>query len=215
MTRTAGAEFGTALDRIERELFEADWARARERLGRDPTVSELERIPAQRRHDALVVMARRAMGTAERARLPRPLLSIHVDGPTVFGRLCELADGTPLTSYELLQHLPVAEIERIVHEAPDRVSVSEHTRLFRGAERRAVETRDRYCTFPGCHVPADDCDVDHVVPYSEGGPTRQENGRAVCERHHPGRRRHQPWFAREPDDPPEEDPSRPGGNDTS
>ncbi len=80
--------------------------------------------------------------------------------------------------------------------------VSEKVRLFRGGERRAVEIRDRYCTYPGCHVPAEDCEVDHVIRYADGGPTTQENGRLRCPAHHPGRRRDQPWF--DPPDPPDE-----------
>jgi hypothetical protein len=118
----------------------------------------------------------------------------------MFGRLCELADGTVITPGEALAVLQLGDIERAVHEAPDRVRVSERTRLFRGAERRAVEIRDRYCTYPGCHVPAESCDVDHVIPYADGGPTTQENGRLRCTRHHPGRRRYQPWFDPDPDD---------------
>jgi hypothetical protein len=199
MTRTAGAEVAEALRRIGEELFAADWHRARERLGRDPVASDLERTPAQRRHDALVVMARRAVAAPPGARLPRPLLTIHVGGDqAMFGRLCELSDGTVLTPGEVLPHLMVGDLERVVFEAPDRVRVSERSRLFRGAERRAVEIRDRYCTFDGCHVPAERCDVDHIVPYSKGGPTTQDNAWPRCPPHHPGRRRDQPWLRRRP-----------------
>ncbi len=190
MTRTAGAEFEAALRRITEELFEADWARARERLGRRPSGGDLGRTAAQRRHDALVVMARRAMTAAPGAKQPQPLVTVHLGGgDAMFGRLCELSDGTVITPGEALQLLRLADIERAVHEPPDRVRVSERTRLFRGAERRAVEVRDRYCTVPGCRVPAEHCDVDHVVPYEVGGPTTQENGRLRCPPHHPGRRR--------------------------
>lgn len=37
------------VEQIERELFEADWAEAKQRLGRDPLVTELARTPKQRR----------------------------------------------------------------------------------------------------------------------------------------------------------------------
>ena len=50
----------TSLDAIERELFEEDWAEARERVGDEVTVLDLKRTPAQRRADALVEMATRA-----------------------------------------------------------------------------------------------------------------------------------------------------------
>ena len=41
-------------------------------------------------------------------------------------------------------------------------------RFFRGALRRAIEVRDRRCTHPsGCDVPAERCDIDHIVPLAE------------------------------------------------
>jgi hypothetical protein len=206
MTRTGGAIVASALDRLEKELFHQDWTEAKTRLGRDPLDGELRRTTAQRRHDALVLMAERAMAAPPGARLPAPLLVVHLGGDdAMFGRLCELADGTVITPGEALRLLPFAEIERAIREAPDRVRVSEKVRLFRGAERRAVEIRDRYCTYPGCHVAAEDCEVDHVVPYADGGPTTQENGRLRCAHHHPGRRRSQPWLDPDPGDPGDPD----------
>src|SRR5919197_307573 len=64
-----GAIFKGVFEDIERELFLADWAEARERLGRKPMVSELGRTPAQRRADAIVEMARRAGAVIDGARL--------------------------------------------------------------------------------------------------------------------------------------------------
>lgn len=60
---------------------------------------------------------------------------------------------------------------------------------FEGATRRAVEVRDRHCTFEGCEEPAQRCDVDHTVRYEAGGLTVQANGRLRCPPHHPGRRK--------------------------
>jgi 5-methylcytosine-specific restriction endonuclease McrA len=43
--------------------------------------------------------------------------------------------------------------------------------------------RDRHCQHTaGCDVPADRCDIDHIVPRRRGGPTAQWNGRASCDR---------------------------------
>ena len=61
LTPLAAATVGGALERIEDEMFAADWADARARLGDAATVADLARTPAQRRHDALVEMAVRAM----------------------------------------------------------------------------------------------------------------------------------------------------------
>ncbi len=48
---------------------------------------------------------------------------------------------------------------------------------------RLVRLRDGTCRFPGCAVPATECDLDHLVPFPTG-PTSQENLHALCRRHH-------------------------------
>jgi len=48
------------LIRLEAEMFEADWAGAKERLGREPHLDEAGRTAPQRRADALVEMATRS-----------------------------------------------------------------------------------------------------------------------------------------------------------
>lgn len=46
-----------------------------------------------------------------------------------------------------------------------------------------VRARDMFCRFPGCDVPAERCDVDHVVPYP-CGPTHASNLHCKCRTHH-------------------------------
>lgn len=190
LTPTGHATVSEALRRIEQELFEADWADARARLGDDATPADLARTPAQRRADALVEMANRAMAVPEGAKRPRPLLSIYCGYETFAGRILELANGTVLTPGTLVRLLQEADdlvIERAVFDGPSRVVDLGEGRLFTGALRRAIELRDRRCTAPGCHTPANRCDVHHDVPYSRGGPTTQANGRLTCtpdHRHH-------------------------------
>ena len=48
---------------------------------------------------------------------------------------------------------------------------------------RHVRTRDVTCRFPGCAVPARECDLDHLIPFPEG-PTNAQNLHALCRRHH-------------------------------
>ncbi len=48
---------------------------------------------------------------------------------------------------------------------------------------RHVRTRDVTCRFPGCQVPARECDLDHLIPFPQG-PTNAENLHALCRRHH-------------------------------
>ncbi|HUS62839.1 MAG TPA: DUF222 domain-containing protein, partial [Acidimicrobiales bacterium] len=136
---------------IEREMFEADWTEAKERLGRDPLISDLARTPAQRRADALVEMAARARTTQPGGRRPAPLFTVVVGLDTLKGPLLELLNRTILTPGQAVQWLTEADVERIVFDPPSRViDVGAKRRFFRGALRRALEIRDRTCFHPTC-----------------------------------------------------------------
>jgi hypothetical protein len=174
-----GAIVANELDRLEAELFEEEWKDARERLGYDPTISDLARTPGQRRADAIVEMAKRSRTAPPDGIPPKPLFDVLVDFPTL-GRICELAQGMALTPGSLVPWLDRADFERAVFEPPDRVQVSATARLFTGATRRGIQLRDRECTHPYCDRPAVDCEVDHIQPYVDGGPTTFENGRLLC-----------------------------------
>jgi hypothetical protein len=52
------------------------------------------------------------------------------------------------------------------------------------AMRRFVQQRDGHCRFPGCARNATRCEVDHVIPFSQGGPTTIWNLAALCKHHH-------------------------------
>jgi hypothetical protein len=195
-----------ALQGIGQELFRSDWAEARAAHGDAATADRLARTPAQRRADALVELARRAVASPTGATPARPLFTVVVDRPT-FGRVCELARSrTAVAPGALVPWLHEAEVQRVVFDPADRVlGVGAKRRLFTGADRRAVEVRDGECTSPFCAVPAEDCEVDHVVPFAEGGPTTPDNGRLACGFHNrsrPGAQRPEPP---EPPEPPEED----------
>ena len=58
---------------------------------------------------------------------------------------------------DLTEHLHVDQ-----YQVPDRLAA------------QAAE-RDLTCVFPWCTRPAEACDIDHVIPYSEGGPTASDN----------------------------------------
>ncbi|HMM96475.1 HNH endonuclease signature motif containing protein [Phycicoccus sp.] len=59
------------------------------------------------------------------------------------------------------------------------------TEAYRAGSRLTdlVRTRDGRCRFPGCHVAARFCDLDHVVPWPVG-PTAAANLACLCRRHH-------------------------------
>jgi hypothetical protein len=188
------------LTRLEQMLFDADWADAKARLGRTPLVGELARTATQRRADALVEMATRSAAAPAGQRRPGPLFTVLVGYETFAGRVCELASGTAITPGALAAWLDRAVIERVVFDGPSRVLDVGHRRLFTGALRRAIQVRDRGCTHPLCDRPAQRCDIDHIIPAADGGPTTQTNGRLLCG-YHNRLRNHTPHQPEQPHPP--------------
>jgi hypothetical protein len=173
-----GAAFKNELDRLERQLYLAD-----KNSGNERTVT-------QRRADAMVEMAKRSRAAEPGGLRPRPLITI-LCGEQSFARTCELATGTVITPGQIVPHLTEVDIERIVFDGPERVSSVSRRRRFTGALRRAIEVRDRHCQHPaGCDEPAEGCDIDHIVPYADGGLTSQENGRLECRPHNRDKDKH-------------------------
>ncbi len=52
------------------------------------------------------------------------------------------------------------------------------------AMRAAVIARDGTCIYPGCTVSAHRCQLDHRIPFDEGGRTTVSNLFALCSKHH-------------------------------
>jgi hypothetical protein len=178
-----GTAFKTVFDDLVNELFKLDWAAARKALGRDPSVNELARTAAQRRADALVLMAERARAAdpSVAARL-RPLVVVVTGLEGLADGLAELWDRTPLSAKQLARILAEdPDIERYVYGSGERpIAYNERDRLYTGKLRQAIQVRDRHCTALGCDIPARFCDIDHIEPASAGGRTTPENGRVAC-----------------------------------
>ena len=129
--------------------------------------------------------------------------SSHAVGST--GRGCPDAGGRPVaatSSSRMAGHAALedgdglrvsAETSRrvacdaavvVLQHAPDGaiLDVGRKTRTIPPALRRALQTRDRQCRFPGCH--ARRCDAHHVQHWADGGATRLDNLVLLCRRHH-------------------------------
>jgi hypothetical protein len=170
------------LARLERQLFHQDWRDAEARLGRDPLVHELDRIPTQRRADALVLLAERSATLPEDGRRGRPLFTVLV-GHDSFVKVCELTNGIQARPSQLAPYLTRAMIETIVFDGPFHAIKASSQRTFTGSLRRAVMAMHRGCTHEYCVATLEDCEVDHRQPASRAGPTDQVNGRPYCPKH--------------------------------
>ncbi len=62
-----------------------------------------------------------------------------------------------------------------------------------------VIARDRECDFPPCHRQARHCELDHVIPFSEGGQTTRANLKAGCPSDHRMRHRTRWQLTNNPD----------------
>ena len=62
---------------------------------------------------------------------------------------------------------------------------AEHEPGYRPSAKlaRHIRNRDLTCRFPGCTMPAEFCDIDHVIPYPIG-PTHPSNLTCLCRKHH-------------------------------
>ncbi len=150
------------------------------------------RSPEQRRADALGALAARVdrlgcrCGRDDCTAGKRPAATtvvIHVIAEQVetsvpASEVC--ADG--LVSPELIAELAAgAKLVPLVHPF-DAAPEPGYTPSRKLAD--FVRCRDLTCRWPGCDHPAFDCDIDHTIPFAEGGPTHASNLKCYCRTHH-------------------------------
>ena len=167
---------------------------ASDALFRAGTSEDIE--PKQRRADAVGLLAERALavgfGGGDDApisgnRAERYQVVLHVEATTLEsesepGR-SELEDGTRLSAETSRRLSCDASVVRL-GEGPDGslLDVGRKTRTIPPALRRALESRDRGCRFPGCGLRF--TDAHHVRQWADGGATKLDNLVLLCRFHH-------------------------------
>ncbi len=150
-----------------------------------------------RRGIAVGVLARKMNG----GRAPRIRLYLHAD-------LADLSDDTIGTgSVERLGPLTMNRIKDWVgHSAVTVVPVLRMDRTDTVDRhdpplwmRELVILRDQHCVFPWCATDARSCDLDHVIPYDDGGPTTPDNLAPLCRHHHRAKTKRRWRYRRERD----------------
>jgi hypothetical protein len=144
---------------------------------------------AHRRADALVVLAESylAHGPAALSGGERQQIVVHVDANTLEERTagrCELEDG-PAIAAETARRLACdASVVRIVEdERGEPLDVGRKTRSIPPALRRALNSRDQGCCFPGC-TQTRYVDGHHIQHWADGGETKLANLVSLCRFHH-------------------------------
>jgi hypothetical protein len=190
------AEGGISL--IQGSLFTPDAHALDKRLtALAATVCEHDpRTREQRRADALGALAaaadrlgcrcgREDCGAGKRPAASPVVIHVIAEQATIDG-----GDGAPASEVgadELLSPELVAELAKsaklvpLIHPAdaePENGYVPSKTLAD------FVRCRDLTCRWPGCDQPAIGCDLDHTIPYGQGGPTHASNVKCYCRTHH-------------------------------
>lgn len=163
----------------------------RHRLGSRVLDSDT-RPAAKRRADALVELIAVAAGavdedgtrtTSGSARLTVTIDVEHLTGTLRgLGRVAETDLLAPTTVRRLACDAEI--LPMVLGSRSEPLDVGRRKRLVSGGLRRAVECRDRHCTFPGCDRPPPWCQVHHVIPWQAGGSTSLDNSALLCQRNH-------------------------------
>jgi len=96
-----------------------------------------------------------------------------------------LPDGAQLSAGELRRLMCDAGMVPVVLGGSGEIlDLGRERRLASPALRHAVGLRDGRCVFPGCTVPILRCELHHIIPWQQGGPTSLHNLVALCARHH-------------------------------
>jgi len=149
-----------------------------------------ERIPAQRRADALGEICREWLDLAERPALggERPHVVVTMDLAALQARSggrASLEDVGPITPSTALRLACDASVTRVITDARSvPLEVGRTTKVVSAALRRALAVRDCGCAFPGCERPPGWCDAHHARHWADGGETGLSNLVLLCRPHH-------------------------------
>ncbi|NJD31272.1 MAG: DUF222 domain-containing protein [Gammaproteobacteria bacterium] len=144
---------------------------------------------AARRADALGLLAESFLKHGAEALNggERHHIVVHVDANSLQARepgRCELGEG-PAIPIETARRLSCdASVVRIVEdERGEPLDVGRKTRTIPPALRRALNSRDQGCVFPGC-THKRYVDGHHIHHWAEGGETKLSNLVSLCRTHH-------------------------------
>ena len=171
LTTECGAAFKTALDAMT-----------------PPPARDDTRTPGQRRHDALLELARRPAGSSVNGAGPRPHLIIRASVDTLAGTAeapaGELEWGGAVPAETVRRFACDSALTRIIGKGELDAEVTRAVRTTPPATRRAVAERDRGCVAEGCGRPPQWTDAHHVKHWTQGGPTTMSNLILLCRPHH-------------------------------
>ncbi len=182
MTAANGALVMAALKPIQDEIF-----RSARKSG------EHER-PEAYAADALMALcekttSKQSCESTKRTTRSNAVMHIRVDmdalkrGRTENGEVCEIAGVGPIPVATATEYLGEAFLKLLVIDGTDIRTIAHMGRAIPAKLLTALEERDRVCQVPTCDM-AMGLEIDHIVPFAEGGAASLENLVRLCKRHH-------------------------------
>ncbi|WP_375386664.1 DUF222 domain-containing protein [uncultured Microbacterium sp.] len=148
------------------------------------------RTQAQKRHDALATILNVAAASGGMPTLggsaPTLVVSVREEDLATGRGFAHLAGSDQPLPLAFARHIACAgAVQKVVFDTYGRIiQLGSLERGFTHHQRRAITLRDGGCIIPGCHIPADWCELHHVTEHSRGGPTHTDNGVLLCWFHH-------------------------------
>jgi hypothetical protein len=141
--------------------------------------------------DALVELSMHALdsGVIPQQASQRTHLQVTTSLETLLGLsgapAAEMEFSLPISSKTVERLACDCSLTRILLEGDSMVvDVGRASRLIKGPRRKALNVRDRHCTWPGCERPASWTSAHHLVHWIRGGTNDPLNLTLLCNRHH-------------------------------
>ncbi|MFN3257231.1 MAG: DUF222 domain-containing protein [Ilumatobacter sp.] len=202
----ATAEMVTVFQRYVDAEWRIDAERARREHGASCPTSLFARTADQRRFDALLAIFRDAVTLRVDGKRPEVMVNVvmsqdhfvsalarHglfdsdrvVDAMPLTQQRCETSTGTVITPDLAITAALTGHVRNVLLDRNARVTDLGRTqRLFNRAAREAAALLPTSCSWPGCFVPAELCEADHMDEWErDHGLTDLANADPACRRH--------------------------------
>jgi hypothetical protein len=105
--------------------------------------------------------------------------------PPLTQRRKETTSGSPINNDELVRSLIHGRIRSIITDNTGMpISYGRTRRLFTGPIRAMAKLLGHHCSHPGCNIPTERCQIDHLNEYANGtGHTSLTNAGLECSNH--------------------------------
>lgn len=120
---------------------------------------------------------------------PRAVLHVRVDhaalvrGHVESGERCDIPGVGPIPVASARALAADCILKVLVTKGVDVVAVTHAGRTVPAHVRSALEARDPVCVIPGC-AERKGLEIDHLVPFADGGPSTLDNLARACRFHH-------------------------------